>query len=146
MVSSRRGKLKWWWVYEELATCRQYKCHREINRENANHGKHVINNIWIDSLINSTCLSPNAFFNCLFYGRRYPSLSATHCLSHTLSLSVSPVSWSHPHSDWYKTPGIHFQVIIDRNKLFWYTSLFHLEVAYNKWNSLIKSCGWGNKE
>jgi hypothetical protein len=33
---------------------------------------------------------------------------------------------------WYKNIGIHFQVIIDRNKLFEYTLLYHLEVAYNK--------------
>ncbi len=31
--------------YEELTTCRRSKCHLEINRENANLGNHVINNI-----------------------------------------------------------------------------------------------------
>ncbi len=57
-----------------------------------------------------------------------------HTVSHTHSLSLSlrclalfPILIV-----WYKNPGIHFQVIIDRNKLFEYTPLFHLEVAYNK--------------
>ncbi len=72
------------------------KCCHEINRENANRGNHVINNIQIDSLINHTCLSPNVFFNCLFYGRYYPSLSAMHCLSHSLSFCLSAVLLSSP--------------------------------------------------
>ncbi len=51
----------------------------------------------------------------------------------THSLSVSPLSCSLPHSVCLKKkPGIHFQVIIERNKLFDYTLLSHLEVAYNK--------------
>ncbi len=32
--------------YEELATCCWSKCRLENSRENANHGKHVINIIW----------------------------------------------------------------------------------------------------
>ncbi len=121
-------------MYEELATCHQSKCHLEISRLNANHGNNIINNIWIDLLINRTCPSPNAFSNCLFYNRRYPSLSATHCLSHTLSLSLSLrcLALFSILIVWYKNPGIHFQVIIDRNKLFEYTSLFKFEVAYNR--------------
>ncbi len=98
-----------------------------------NRGKHDINNIWTDSLINCTCPSPNVSSNCLFYDWRYPSHLVNCCFLHTLSLSLSlrclaifPILIV-----WYKNPGIHFQVIIDRNKLFQYTSLFHIEVAYN---------------
>ncbi len=114
-------------------TCRWSKCCREINRENATCGDHIINNIWIDSLINCTCLSPNVFFNCLFYGQHYPSLSASHCCSHTLSfpLSLLCLALLPILIVWYKNHGIHFQVIIDRIKLFWYPSLFHLKVVYN---------------
>ncbi len=57
-----------------------------------------------------------------------------HTVSHTFSLSLSlrclalfPIMII-----LYKNPGIHFQVIIDLNKLLCeYTSLFHLVVAYN---------------
>jgi hypothetical protein len=92
-----------------------------------NCGKHVINNIWTDSLINVTCPSPNVSSNCLFHDRRYPSLSVTHCISHTLSLCLSAVLLSSPILIiWYKNPGIHFQIIIDRNKLFEHTSFLRL--------------------
>ena len=51
-----------------------------------------------------------------------------HCLFLSLHcLALSPAS-----SVWYKNPGIHFHLIIDRNKLFRVTSLFHLKVAHNK--------------
>jgi hypothetical protein len=123
-------------LFEELATCRQSKCSREINRENADHGNHVINNIWINSLIHRTCLSPNVFFNHLFYGGCYPSLSPTHTVSHTVSLTLSLccLALLHILIVWYKNPGIHFQV--NSYKLFWYTSLFHLEAAYNNYLSM----------
>jgi hypothetical protein len=59
-----------------------------------------------------------------------------HCLSHILSLSLSlhcialfPILIV-----WYKNDDIHFQVIIERNKLFESTPLFHLEAAYNKYS------------
>jgi hypothetical protein len=53
-------------------------------------------------------------------------------VSHTLFLSVSllPCSFPVPFV-WFKNPGIHFQLIIERNKLIQITSLFHLEVAHN---------------
>jgi hypothetical protein len=55
--------------------------------------------------------------------------SASHTLSLFLSLrclTLSPISII-----WYKSPGIHFHLIIDRNELMRFTSLFHLEVAHN---------------
>ncbi len=115
-------------------TCLQSICHLEISRRNAKWS-HIINSIWTDSLINRTCPSPNVFSNCLFYDQCYPSLSATCCLSHThtlsLSLSFSCLALFPILIVWYKNPGSHFQVIIDSNKLLEYILLFHLEVAYN---------------
>ncbi len=127
-------------MYAELATCHRSKCHHEIHRENTNCENHIINNILIDSLINCTWLSPNVFSNYLFHVRRHPSLSATHCLTHTHTLSLSPLLPCLAIFPilivWYKNHGIHLQVIIDRNKLFEYTPLFHLEPAYNNWAKL----------
>ena len=68
-----------------------------ISRWNGNNRKHVIHNIWTDSLINRTCPSPNVSSNCPFYDRHYPSLSATFCLSHTLSFCLSAVLLFPPH-------------------------------------------------
>jgi hypothetical protein len=53
-------------------------------------------------------------------------------LSPTHSLGLSAVLLAFPLLPFdVETPGKHFQVIIDYNKLFWFTSLFHLEVAHN---------------
>jgi len=64
------------------------------------------------------------------------------CLSHSLSLflslrclALSPVQFV-----WYKNLGNHFHPIIDCNKLFWFTSLFHLEVAHNTLLPVMLHC------
>ncbi len=59
------------------------------------------------------------------------TVSYTLSLSLSLSLSLRCLGLFPLLIVWYKNPGIHFQVINDRNKLFEYTSLFHLEVAHN---------------
>jgi hypothetical protein len=75
----------------------------------------------------------NILSNSLFYCQCYPSFLAALCLSHTLSLflSLSCLALTPASFVWYKNPGIHFHLIIDRNKPIWTTSLFHLEVAHN---------------
>ncbi len=57
------------------------------------------------------------------------ALSLTHTLS--LFLSLRCLALSPALIVWCKNIGIHFQLIIDYNKLLWFTSLFHLEVAHN---------------
>jgi hypothetical protein len=103
-----------------------------LTEKDVNRGNNLINNILIVVLINITCLSQMFFSNGLFYCRHYPSLPPMICLTRTHTLSVSLLSCSLPVSSiWYKNPGIHFQLIIDCNKLIWFTSLFHLDVAHN---------------
>ncbi len=84
-----------------------------------------------DLLINCTWPSPNVSSGCIFYDWLYPSLSATHCLTHTLSLSLCCLALFPILIIWYKNPGIHFHVFINHKKLFEYTLLFHWEVSYN---------------
>jgi len=60
-----------------------------------------------------------------------PSLSLCNTLPPTHSLSLPCLALFPSSPIWYKNPGNHFQVIIVCNKLFWYTLLFHLEVAHD---------------
>ena len=98
----------------------------------------LINNILIIMLINITCLSHMFFSASLFYCRCHPSLPVILCLSHTHSLSVSPLSCSLPcffcliWKPWHP-----FSAIIDCNKLFWFKSLFHSKVAHTIHNILL---------
>ncbi len=104
-----------------------------------NHGNNIINNI-LDHLANlshirTTCLSLTVYFiaDAIF-------LSPLHSASHThTSLSLCYLALFPSLSVWYKIPGKYFNSIIDRNKLFWYTSLFRLEVAHN--NVTFKQTG-----
>jgi hypothetical protein len=52
-------------------------------------------------------------------------------LTHSLFLSLRCVALSPASIVCYKNPGVHFQLIIDLNKLIRTTSLFRLEVAHN---------------
>ncbi len=81
----------------------------------------------IDSLINHTCSSKQSILLPML------SFTSSYALSLTLSLflSLPYLALSPAPMFWYKNPGIHFQLIIDCNKQFWYTLLFHLEVAHN---------------
>ncbi len=92
----------------------------------------------IISLINLT-FAPHVFSNGLFYCWRHLSLCNAMPLTHSLFLSLRCLALFPSSPIWYRNSGNHFQVIIDRNKLFWYTSLFHLEAAHNStshWNCI----------
>ncbi len=64
------------------------------------------------------------------------SLSLSLSLSLSFFLSLPCLALSPTLIVWYKNPGINFQLIIDCNKLFRFTSWFHLEVAHNKFTNL----------
>jgi hypothetical protein len=80
------------------------------------------------------------------------SASNTHTLS--LSLSLCYLALFSSPSIWYKIHGKHFHVIIDYNKLFQFTLLFHIEVARNiiyimvlsDWTLMIKLQNLGKKK
>ncbi len=61
------------------------------------------------------------------------SFTSSYALSVTLSLflSLRCLALAPASIVWYKNPGIHFHLIIDRNKLIRTTTLFHLKVAHN---------------
>ncbi len=84
---------------------------------------------------------PHVFSNSLFYCRCYLSCPVTLCLSHSLSFCLSAVLLS-PLLNLFdiKNPGNHFHPIIDCNKLFWFTSLFQLEVAHNTLLPVMPHC------
>jgi hypothetical protein len=82
-----------------LQLVRWSKCHLENSRLNMNHGKHVINNIWKNSLINCICPSPNVSSTCPVLWQTLPftfsdPLSLTHALSLSLRyLALFPILW-----------------------------------------------------
>ncbi len=107
------------------------KCCFLINREKMQiAGTMSLSTFLIISLINLT-FAWHVFSNILFYCWRYLSLSAMLCSQHTLSFCRFAVLLSSPHLPFDIKNRKHFHVIIDRNKLFRFTSLFHLEVAHS---------------
>jgi hypothetical protein len=83
------------------------------------------------SLINPT-FAPHVYSLTVYFIADTISVSPQCSVSNTISRSLHCLALFPSPSIWYKIPGNHFHVIIDHNKLFWYTSLFHLEVAHNK--------------
>ncbi len=83
------------------------------------------------SLINLTFVphvSLTVYFiaNAIFLSLQCSSSNTLFLFLSLCCLALFPSS-----SVWYKNPGNHFHAIIDYNKLFWLTLLFHLEADQN---------------
>ena len=83
------------------------------------------------SLINLT-FAPHVSLTVYFIANAiFLSLQCSASNTLSLFLSLCCLALFPSSSVWYKNPGNHFHAIIDYNKLFWLTSLFHLEADHN---------------
>ncbi len=112
----------------------------------------VTNREWM-RIVGTTSLAKFliSLMNCTFASHVYPLtvyfiadaifLSPQHSASRTQSLSVSTIVLLSFALFLFviKIPGKPFQIIIDYNKLFWFTSLFHLEVC-SQYNLSVCHC------